>query len=60
MLARCRCVSRRLQVITPFADAPKLPPGFEDATWARLRTAVRAVCAREAVADSLEVQSNRE
>ena len=41
-------------MIQPFTDVPKPPPDFEDATWARLRAAVRAVCACEAVSDSLE------
>ena len=45
---------KRTLVIKPFADVPKPPPDFEDSTWARLRAAVRAVCAREAVSDSLE------
>ena len=45
---------KRTLVIKPFADVPKPPPDFEDSTWERLRAAVRAVCAREAVSDSLE------
>eukprot|EP00976_Prorocentrum_cordatum_P068315 1179085-Prorocentrum_minimum.AAC.6 len=45
--------SKRL-VIKPFKEKPKLPPDFEERTWAKLKDAVNAVHAKQPVACSLE------
>lgn len=51
--APASAVAKKL-VIKPLKSAPKLPPDFADATWARLRAAVLAVQAQRRVESSLE------
>eukprot|EP00850_Spirogloea_muscicola_P022668 SM000306S11741 [mRNA] locus=s306:78886:84466:+ [translate_table: standard] len=44
----------RKLVIKPFKAKPKLPDNFEEATWRKIQTAVRAIQAKQPVAASLE------
>jgi cullin-4 len=41
-------------VIKPFKQQPKLPDNYEESTWLKLATAVRAVNSKVAVAISKE------